>query len=554
MTPSSELQTQFVVERIQFTQIPRTTRLYLDYISGASQVHRFYAGDWRDPIARRALATQIQAQNLPRSLLVEVLLRQNRSLGGDAKTIRNIERLGNASTLAVVTGQQAGLFGGPLYTLTKALGAAKWAERLSAEGLVAVPIFWAEIEDHDISEVDHCGLPDRSGQWKEIRYKPEGLKEGQPIGQGVLDHRIEQTIEELFAALPNSDFVQEIRSDLLALHIPGRSWADAFGGLMLKLTAGTGLVWMNPSDPALKPSLAPLYGQTIQAASNLASALVSRSDELLELGYHDQIQFTAETVPLFILEDHRRRTMGQRNGKFFTRERDHEWTTEELRTEALSTPEKFSQSAALRPVAQDSLLPTLIYVGGPAEIAYFAQLQPLYQRLERLQPLLAPRPSITVVERRHAKTLERYRLGLPDLFRPPEDLIRQVAEREMGGRLLETFPITESMVRNQMADVRKQLIETDPTLGDAVDTALEKMLYQVSNLRAKFVSAQARRDETREQQIRRACIALAPERRLQERLVNGLYFYARYGSDFPRWLYHAIDLDQTDQLALSLRA
>lgn len=553
MGPITHPRPPFTVDRLPYEQVPRSSRIFLDYIAQKSSLLRFYAGDWRHRDTRQSFYDRLRARSYPREALAEILTRQNRALNADDAVMRNIERLAQEGTVAVVSGQQAGLFTGPIYTVTKALCAAKWAARLNEEGIPAVPVFWAEVEDHDLDEVDHIGLADRNGQWLEIKYRPQEASEGQPVGRLTLDTGIGEAIALLAGALPDSEFIGEVRADLESSYSSGRSWADAFGLLLMKLTAGSGLIWIDPSDSAFKPLLSPLYLRVLDDARNLAAALVARSGELLEAGYHNQIHTTPEMVPLFVLEGGRRKTLSQNDGQFQSRDGERKWSLEQLRDLAIRGPESFSQAAALRPIAQDTLLPTLMYVGGPSEIAYFAQLQPLYQSLDRPPPLLAPRASITVVEPRHARTLERYRIRVQDLFRGIDEVIRMVAERNAGEELLESFSETERLIRERLAAIEHQLAQADPTLVAAAETAAAKMLYQVSNLRAKFVNAQAHRDESMEQQLRRACTVLAPERRLQERQLNVYYFQARYGTDFLRWLYQGMDLDETAHQVLTLQ-
>ncbi|MBI4468247.1 MAG: bacillithiol biosynthesis cysteine-adding enzyme BshC [Acidobacteria bacterium] len=539
------------MEKVSFEVIPRSTRIYLDYLSRRSNLIRYYAGDWTSLEEQRALAARLCEGTHDRQRLFEVLREQNRALGADAAALSNIDRLRDPRTVAVVTGQQAGLFSGPLYTLIKALGAVRWASRMTELGIPAIPVFWSEVEDHDIEEVAHCGLPDRDGVWREIDYRPVEWVEGRPVGRVILDEAAGYAVDQLVEALPDSEYVRGLAPRLRAAYTSGARWGDAFGRLMLQLTSGTGLVWIDPSESEIKGMLGPLYSRVLAEPGHIARALMKRSAQLLQAGYHNQFHVTPEMVPLFLIDEGRRRTLMQINGAIRPKVGDQVWAPADLSELARTSPQTFSPSGALRPVAQDTLLPTLMYVGGPSEIAYFAQLQPMYELLGVTQPMLAPRPSVTIVEPKYARTLEKYGIGVRDLFAGPDEILREIARRSVGQELTQAFASTEAVVTERMAAIQEQLGAADPTLVDAARNALEKMQYQISNLKTKFLNAQARRDATAEQQIRRACTVLAPERRLQERRVNGLYFYARYGPTFLPWLRDAIDLDTVDHQVLT---
>ena len=531
-----------MTDALRFTEIPRTTRLFNDFLYDYSKVGRFYSDYGRsvEPLADHA--RRIGAQEFDRKRVPDALERINRQAGSSELTFKHIEMLRRPGSVAIVTGQQAGLFTGPLYTIHKALTVIKLAACLRDQGVEAAPVFWIATEDHDYEEVNHCKVVDREGHLAQIRYEASGHKPDEPVGSVSLCPAISQTIDELIARIAPSEFMPAIEQDLRESYAEGVGFADAFARLMARLFRDYGVVLLDPLDQELKQVAAPLYAKAMEKSSEIATALVERSGELEAAGYHAQIHVSDDMVPLFIMDDGRRAAITQHGDRFSVKGSSNSFTREELVELATRCPNCFSPNVTLRPVVQDFLLPTAAYIGGPAEIAYFAQLQVVYQTLDRQQPCVLPRASFTIVEGRHQKTMKKYGLELRDFFDGLHPAVTKVVEQSLDRDTSNAFTETERVLNEHLDRLRSALERTDKTLSDPLETSRAKMMYQLEHLRTRFIHSSAHREETAYRQVERAFTTLYPDKNLQERELNVYYFLSRYGPSLLGDLYEAADL------------
>jgi bacillithiol biosynthesis cysteine-adding enzyme BshC len=318
--------------------------------------------------------------------------------------------------------------------------------------------------------------------------------------------------------------------------------------MMTRLTGRYGLILLDPLDTNLKRLAAPLYAEAARHAPLIASALVARSRELEEAGYHAQVAVTESTFPLFIhLEDGTRHALTRTDdGRYKIKDARREYTAEELSEMAQREPQRFSPNVTLRAVVQDYLLPTVAYFGGAAEIAYFAQTAEVYRTLNRPATPILPRASLTIVERHTWRTLERYGLGLADLFEGLDAVLARVVEGYLGSDTAQTFNRTEESINRELDALQEKLRRVDATLADALDTGRRKINYQLEGLRARFHRAQMARDSAAHRQIERAFAALYPNKTLQERHINITSLLARHGAYIVNWIYDAINLGSND--------
>ena len=531
-----------LTDSLRFTDIPRTTRLFNDFLYDYQKVARFYANYGRsvEPLADHA--RRVGAQQFDRKRVPDALERINRQAGSHELTFKHIEMLRRPGTVAIVTGQQAGLFTGPLYTIHKALTVIKLAACLRDQGVEAVPVFWVASEDHDYEEVNHCRVVDREGHLKRIQYEASGHKVDEPVGRVTLCEGIGQTIDELVAQLAPSEFTPALERDLRESYAEGAGFAEAFLRLMARLFHQYGVVLLDPLDEELKQVAAPFYAEAIGKSSEIARALVGRSRDLEESGYHAQIHVSEDMVPLFIMDEGRRSALTQQDGRFTVKGSDRTFTGEELVELAGRCPSCFSPNVTLRPVVQDYLLPTAAYIGGPAEIAYFAQLRAVYETLGRQEPCVLPRASLTIVEGRHQKTMKKYGLELRDFFDGLHPAVTKVVEHGVDRSAAVAFTETERVLNEQLDKLGEALHQTDATLSDPLKRAREKIMYQLEHLRTRFIHSSAHRNETAYRQVERAFTTLCPDKNLQERELNVYYFLSRYGPGLIEELYEAADL------------
>lgn len=544
------------VEPLPFERVPHQSRLFLRYLEDPTALREFYPEVVRHHGELPARAERVlEAHRADRDALADALADLNSRWGAKAKTLENVERLRSPRAVAVVTGQQVGLFTGPLYTIYKALSAVKLAACLTQRGTEAVPVFWMATEDHDWPEVRGAEVIACDGRLAGASLNEELHDEGRPVGGVLINESIEESIKRLIDLLPSSEFVPDVEKLVRDCYQPGRAFGDAFARMLTALVGCYGLVLFDPTDARLKRLAAPVYAAAARRAPELAAALVARSRALEESGYHAQVHTSEDAFPLFIHDADGARHALARNasGRYAAKGAGpEEWTAEELAAMAEREPERFSPNVTLRSVAQDYMLPTIAYYGGAAEIAYFAQTNEVYRLLERPATPILHRASLTVVERRTGRTLERYGLRVEDFFAGLDAVAARVVEEHLGADAARAFDETEETIARALELLRERFTHFDPTLADALTTGRRKIEYQLQGLRARFHRSQMARDRALFRQLERAATSLYPEKALQERHLNVTSLLARHGGYVLQWLHDAINIGATDHQIVHL--
>jgi bacillithiol synthase len=528
-----------------FRQIPHTTRLFLDYLDHAPAVHNFY------PRSAKFLEWAVEESsnlNYPsdrRKQLAEILERQNNSFGASAKTLENVFAFRDGA-LALVTGQQVGLLGGPAFSLYKALSAVKLAEEGRRLGINCIPVFWLATEDHDLDEVNQLKLAGPDGESEALAARVNSPEDA-PVGSIHFDQSILQLTQRARELLGES----EAAALLAECYQPGESFGTAFAKLFARIFADYGVVLLDGSDPELDQIAVPLYREVIERAAELNQRLRERDHELQAAGYHQQVHITESTTPFFLFEKSARVPLHLSSpGNYRAGARD--LSQKELLELAGSAPQSFSPNVLLRPVVQDYLLPTLAYVGGAAEVAYFAQLGVLHQALlGRTTPVL-PRFSATLIDSKPQAILERYRLSFADVLRGPEPLSEVLGSRMLDKNLQSSFDQAGAAVQKSMSAIRESLASLDKTLLEAAGNAESKMMHQIEGLRARAARAELRQSEVAERKARLLSAALYPDKTLQEREVAGVSLLAKHGRELLAGLLEQIHPDCVDHQLVTM--
>ena len=543
------------VETVSFERIPHQSRLFLDYLKDPLALRQFYPSAVRfHHELQDRIPMVLQAHTVDRAKVADALEQMNRRWGATEETLKHIQLLRDEDCVAVVSGQQAGLFSGPLYTIYKALSAVKLAGCLQQRGTKAVPVFWIAAEDHDFAEVAKAEFITRDCQLNNVEVSDELHREGQPVGHVVLDDSVSQVIDELFALLPASEFASEMKELVQKAWTPGTGFVDSFARMMTALLGSYGLVFLDPLDQNLKNLAAPIYSAAASSAMDIAIALEQRSKELENSGYHAQVLTTSSSFPLFFHDENgaRHAVALSGNGKYKVKDQDVEYSAEQLAELARKSPEKFSPNVTLRSVVQDYLLPTIAYYGGSAEVAYFAQTAEVYRILNRPATPILPRSSLTMIERHAGRVLERYNLSLVDFFDGIDPVIKRVVEEYLGADTAKLFASSEQRINDELDRLRKELESIDATLAGALDTGRKKINYQLDGLRSRFVRAQMTRDEAAHRQLQRVFEQLYPHKELQERHINITSLLSRHGTYVIEWIYNAINLGSNDHQVVYL--
>ncbi len=503
-------------ECLPFSSIPHTGRLFQDFLHHFERVQQFYA---RPPLDNSWWEEEQQKIDYPaqrRQAVAAILERQNREFGAGEKALANIERL-RAGSAAVVTGQQVGLFGGPLFCLLKALTAAVHAEKIDA-----VPVFWLATEDHDFEEINYVNFPETDHLKKFTLNVPHA--EGAPVGNIQFSDEITAAVQQVQALFGAS----EVAELLAASYRPGDNFGSAFAKFYAKACSELGIIFLDPLDPELHQIASPVFTKALEQAGAINQELLERSQELESAGYHAQVKVTPAHTLCFYFEDGVRTPVRLDDKDFVVGGR--KFSRQEMLEEAQRCPDRFSANVLLRPIVQDFLLPTLFYIGGPAEIAYFAQIETVYRSLaKRVTPVL-PRFFATLVEPRQAKLLERYGLKLADTFAGPEKLREIIAQRGLPESITRSFDAAGDQLETALQLIQEALEKLDRTLVDAAANAGSKMRHQLQALREKAARAEARKDSEIQRHADELSTLLYPNKDFQEREIGAAYFLLKYGT------------------------
>ncbi len=533
---------------IPYSRVPKSSPLFVDFLYHYDRVAPFFNGPPFDIASYRAVAAGLAGLPKARAEVVEILTRQNLALGAGEPTFANLRRLAEPGTFAVVTGQQVGLLSGPAFTLYKALTAVRLAQWLSDQGLPAVPVFWLATEDHDLEEVASTAVLD--GEYKLVSLGDPGERPAPraSVGYVRLSAQIAATLDRLHAALPPGEPRERLLADLRATYRPGATWGEAFGRFTARLFRGSGVVLLDALDPDIHRLAAPAYEQAIVQARDLRQRLLERSAKLEHGGYHAQVHVGEDSTLMFVAPEGSRLALHERGGDFFLSGTE-KLSLAELQARLEKQPLEFSPNALLRPVVQDTLLPTLAYVAGPSELAYHGQTQAIYSAFGRPQPVLFPRAAFTLFDRRVERVMEKYRLSLEDVWKGEEHLGRRIAAAAASEGWAERFEQSERELGALLERLRQDVQTIDSTLLDSLRNAEEKMRYQLDRLKGKLSRAALQRSDLLARHEQSLLRFLTPRQDLQEREVSGAYFLGRAGYELLDRLLGQVQTGSSDHQA-----
>jgi len=475
-------------------KLPHQSKLFLEYLNNFSKVQAFYVHAPK-MASVTAVARNLNFPKERRSAVATILRTQNAAFGAGPAVFENLDRL-EKGAMAIVSGQQVGLFSGPAYSFYKALSAIQLADEMTRSGIEAVPVFWMATEDHDVDEVRHVNWF-QEGQLKRFELDaPPEQEAGRPVGRILLGPQVDEQVHEAAELLVKQGSVL-LAQFLKESYNRSETYGSAFAKLFARVFSQQGLILLDPLDPSLHRITAPVYRQAIEDRDTLSETLLRRGKELEAAGFSAQVKVTAKSTLLFYMGnqchecgDKAQASDGVRkpiatigHGKFQAGEK--QWATAELLKAIESTPENFSPSALLRAVVQDYLLPTVGYIGGAAEIAYFAQSEVLYKHGLGRMPVILPRPDFTLVDIKAAKLLRAYNLKVEDIWAGSQEVRRRMERASVPKALSRDFDRNHKQVTKMLDQLHDQLKKLDPTLQGAVETARKKIEYQIDKLRRK---------------------------------------------------------------------
>ncbi len=456
--------------------------------------------------------------------MVAILAEQNPGAEGP------LEALGQGAG-AVLTGQQVGLFGGPLFVPLKAATALARARQGGAAGRPHVGIFWLASEDHDFEEIQSVTFPARR-ELRTLKYRA-APSAAVPVGGVVIGEAIEPLLEQAGELLGYSDALEALNQ----AYKPGRTFAQAFAEFYRRVFAAQGLLVFDASSRAVHRLGAPVLRAGLERADELHAALLERDGALKAAGYHAQVALAEHSSLVFLLDARTGARVGLKRtlpsaaepGGIWQAGRER-YSTADLVGILEAEPERISPSALLRPVFQDFLFGTSLIIGGPAEVAYFAQSAVLFERiLGRMTPV-HPRYSATLVEPDVAELMGQHELTLERVFAESRDSLAQLlAARAMPIEGKRKLASAGTALDGELTDLLGWMHRLDEGLGRSGETAASKMRYQMNRLRRLAANFQLEREASLGRHAEAITVALHPEGTLQERVHGAAWYFARHG-------------------------
>jgi uncharacterized protein YllA (UPF0747 family) len=507
---------------LRHTELPGTSRLFEDFLYHFDRLAEFYFSSPFDPHAYLQAASQVSYPADRRQALVAALREIN-----PASPL--LDRLAQPDAVAVVTGQQVGLYGGPCYTFYKALTAVSIAKQLNGLGRVAVPVFWLATEDHDFAEIDHAWVHDAAMNPAKLSGTGNGQPQ-QPVGGIELTSADTDRLRGLLAGFAHGEEIADLAA---RAYLPGRTFGEAFHELVRSVLGPHAVLFVDPLSPKIREIAAPFLAQAAARQSELSAAVHERTQQLVAAGYHAQVLVETPDAPLFFQLDGNRRLPVKKN------------------PEAVE-PTNLSPNALLRPVLQDYLLPTAVMIGGPAEIAYLAQSAPLYDALLGRRPALTARAGFTLLDAHAAKLMDRYQLRIPDLLQPREAFRQTLADRLAPPALRAAFDAAIRATGARLDELGRTISSFDPTLAASLAKSRAKIEYQLEKSRAKLAREMLRREQRASADADYLANLIYPHRHPQERFYSILPFLAQHGPGLIGRVYENIHVSCPDHHVLPL--
>lgn len=539
-----------MIESIEWGNLPNIPWIVSDFIAHRGDTHGIFHGDWRDRKTRETVRNN--RQKFASEPGLGSAIRQGYGSGDLPESLnRNLQSLDKPDALAIVAGQQVGIFGGPLYTFFKALTTTLMAKALENEtsGSV-VPIFWMETADADFSEVNRVGFPPNGRRSSEIVYAPRDFVTGQSASFHRLTPEIDKAREQVIDWIKDLPHSQQYIDLLNSSYIPGRTMASAFRDLLTGLFGELGLVVVDPFDPAIVSRTDGFWDECLVDPERINRSFAQASQKILDMGLPLQVRLREDALPILHIDENglRRRIFG-RSDKWKIGREGRSLSNAELLELKSSHPESLSCSALLRPLLQDWLLPTWIYVGGGAELAYHAQIGKTYELLEIPRPLVAPRMSITFVEQPVRRWLDRFNWQVSEVFGGREVLLRQSGRTKVVSDL---FDSGEAQIEGWLARISSATDEASVNISMELDRTGRKLHHQWEKLKKTTIEKILERDRTRVTYADKAVKWLMPDGMMQERHHNMLYYLSAYGPQLMRYISNKVDPFKSKHLAIDL--
>ncbi len=531
------------MDTVGYSDIKGYSKLFIDYIENYDNVSEFFNGN---PNERQAWESQLSAcdsHDYQREQLVRILLKHNRDRTENNLITHEIHKLLDSKCIAVVTGQQTGVFWGPLYTIYKALTAVRFARKLEQEyNNPVVPLFWMEVDDHDFEEIRHVYMMTSSGTVKRFDYSDEYAEKPVPSKFRSVVFDFNNLLNEIAENFGDGDYAKDIIDTCETVYTSGKCLTDCFVDFFREFFPDEPLIFLNPGDSAVKQLASPFFVRVLGQNNELHKQINTQTEALFSKTYSSQVTLRPDMYHLF-----------RTDGKMRTRLNGFALGKDSADTVALTDAEidtfveeevnSLSTDVLFRPLLQDYLLPTVAYIGGASEISYIAQLKKAYELLGLSMPILIPRWSATVIEWKNIKFLKKMKCDPMQIIKGNgQELLQELMKEVSGSSFDNQFENAFDQLQTRLEEIRKLGESLDSTLVKMVDKSEQKMKYQLEKIENRFHAALQTANKIAADRSQRALNAVIPNNSMQERTFSILHYMLRYGRDFPRFLSQQVTL------------
>ena len=535
---------------LNFNQLFKTTKLFDDYLKG--NLNDLFRYDFTDSGNLEKVAHEINGKHIDQHLLYKVVSDGNKKFEPSTKTLHNIELLKQPETLCVFSSQQTGILGGPMLTIYKALTAVKLSEKCQQIlKRPVVPCFWMATDDHDFEEVRYANFLQRDGEITTVSYNPLNAPSNTPIAEIVMDENVNKLLESVENSLIDTEFKQQLVNVLNEFYSPGRKLSEAFAMLFYYFLGDWGIILVDPNFLGMKASFRNVYSKEILHHDKTQQLFKQRTELLLKNGYHAQVHKTGENLNLFYHSKGRRNI--SINGDFYHPEGTSlKFTEKELLEIVEKSPYNFSANVLLSPIVRCTAFPTLIQTVGPSELAYFAQIEPLFDFFDIPFPVIYPRLGMTIVEPHIKRILKKYELKLPQLRKELEGTVGMVIEKLFPSKSAKVMTSLQNHFNGDLEKYAKMLQKSDQEGYQHLANFKKRIDYELKHLQKKLKASNKKRHDELASQIRKTYRYTFPNNKLQERVLSPVYFANKYGPEIFQKIFEALNMDKPGHIILEL--
>lgn len=521
--PTAPLNLDILVSR------PAGAAVVRDYVAGAPGAAVFFRGHFADTASYRKKAGEVEAR-FDRRRREEAASAIRVPPGGDAERVR---RFVDEGGYLVTTGQQPGLFGGPLYSLYKGITAIRLAQALEARlGRPVLPLFWVASDDHDWAEANHTAVVGVDNELHEAVLSAPDPSRHPPLHRVPCGAEVEGLREAFLQVLPSTEFSSDYAALLRTVATPAATLPSAFAGLLEALLGGHGLLFTDAADPVVKRMSLPLLLEELDRAAEMEEVLAGTAGRLQGEGYPLQVPILESGVNLFLEGTAGRERLYREGGGFRLRASGERLSAAQVRARAEADPLALSPNVLLRPVVESVVFPTLAYVAGPGEMAYFAQLADYFASHGVRMPVVHPRHGAVLVEPKVRKVLDKFGLDVAHLDRPFHEVAGEIARDEVPEAVRRAVGGLRGAIGKGVGELQDAVKAVDPTLKGTAQHVRSQAMAALEELERKVVQAVKRENEIALAQLEKAQLHLFPRGKPQERVMNPMYYLARYGGAF----------------------